>query len=213
MRLFISFHTADQPFAERLQGRLVADRPDLWVFFAPERITAGAYWLPSLEQEIINCDAFVIILGKAVGPWQELEYATALSRWQGRGPPGPGARGKPRIIPVRIVPDAPGLPFLHLLQHLQAEARDVDAVTGSSAAFFFGRENLAADSLLRIADRPPRVLTLIGNSGVGKSSLAHAGVLARLRSQIWPIEAETWPESLGDSRAWLPIVVQPGDTL
>ncbi len=62
-----------------------------------------------------------------------------------------------------------------------------------------------------MARHPDRIVTLIGDSGVGKSSLARAGVLARLKSQLWPLETGGWPAGLRDSRAFLPLVVRPGE--
>jgi hypothetical protein len=54
---------------------------------------------------------------------------------------------------------------------------------------------------------------LLGNSGVGKSSLAQAGVVAALMRQAWP-EAEApaaaWPQVLGDSRRWCFLKLSPG---
>jgi hypothetical protein len=54
---------------------------------------------------------------------------------------------------------------------------------------------------------------LIGNSGVGKSSLAQAGVLAALKRQAWPDEARTpnaWPAAFHDSRQWCFLSLKPG---
>jgi hypothetical protein len=62
-----------------------------------------------------------------------------------------------------------------------------------------------------MASRPNRIVVLIGQSGVGKSSLARAGVLARLKSQILPQPIGTWPQSLRDSRAFMPLIVRPGE--
>jgi hypothetical protein len=54
---------------------------------------------------------------------------------------------------------------------------------------------------------------LIGNSGVGKSSLAQAGVLAALKRQAWPEHAQVrsdWPEVFKDSRRWCYLSLKPG---
>jgi tetratricopeptide (TPR) repeat protein len=81
----------------------------------------------------------------------------------------------------------------------------------ADAAFFFGRENETAAILGLLARRPDRIITLLGQSGVGKSSLSRAGIIARLKSQTWPLAGEAWPLTLSDSRAFLPLVVRPGD--
>ena len=54
---------------------------------------------------------------------------------------------------------------------------------------------------------------LIGNSGVGKSSLAQAGVLAALKRQAWPDNArasEAWPAVFQNSRQWCFLTLKPG---
>jgi hypothetical protein len=53
-------------------------------------------------------------------------------------------------------------------------------------------------------------LALIGNSGVGKSSLAQAGVIAALKRQEWPTGG-AWPTALAESRSWLPLTIRPED--
>src|SRR5262249_45964937 len=55
-----------------------------------------------------------------------------------------------------------------------------------------------------------RVITLVGNSGVGKSSLIEAGVFAALKRREWPSGGE-WPKVLGDSRQWAFLTIRPGE--
>jgi hypothetical protein len=47
---------------------------------------------------------------------------------------------------------------------------------------------------------PDRIVALVGQSEVGKSSLARAGVMARLKSQLWPGPTSSWPAALKDNR-------------
>jgi hypothetical protein len=54
--------------------------------------------------------------------------------------------------------------------------------------YFFGRSVETVEVLNALA-APDRLAVLIGDSGVGKSSLAQAGVLAALKRQAWPEEA------------------------
>lgn len=54
------------------------------------------------------------------------------------------------------------------------------------APFFFGRERAASDIVQR-CQSSPHVVTVIGNSGAGKSSLVFAGVLPQLREDNWLI--------------------------
>ena len=54
---------------------------------------------------------------------------------------------------------------------------------------------------------------LIGNSGVGKSSLAQAGILGALKRQAWPEavgQTAPWPAAFHDSRRWCFLKMQPG---
>ena len=54
--------------------------------------------------------------------------------------------------------------------------------------YFFGRTRETIETLDALAAKG-RLAVLIGNSGVGKSSLAQAGVLAALKRQAWPGDA------------------------
>jgi hypothetical protein len=54
---------------------------------------------------------------------------------------------------------------------------------------------------------------LVINSGVGKSSLAQAGVLTALKRQAWPESADTaldWPVAFQESRRWCFLTLKPG---
>lgn len=236
MRLFLSYSTPDLPVAERLADALAAHRPELTVYFAPRRNRAGAYWMPVLGEELAASDTVLLLMGKWIGPWQELEYYEALRLWR--------KTGRPLIVPAIVAETVPGLHFLdhfHCL-FLDGQAigsaiaailaaldrapgadetadwqvtnpyRGLNAMGTEDAAFFFGREALTVSILDAIHTTPNRVLALVGNSGVGKSSVARAGVIASLRSQLWPGDLNhPWPEYLSDSAYWLAIEVVPGE--
>jgi tetratricopeptide (TPR) repeat protein len=240
MRIFLSYHSPDRARAERLAAGIEKARPGASVFFDQKRILAGAWWQATLAEEIEKADAVVFLLGDATGPWQELEYHHARDlNVKSRG-------ARPRLVPVVTGRQAPGLPFLsqlHLifgpdvdraldavlaaLDQAPAGAGDpawrlmnpykgLPALTAGDGAFFFGREAQTADLLDRLAAAPESLIALVGASGVGKSSLAQAGLLGALRSQLWPkapgvAAASAWPTSLADSRGWLSIVVRPGE--
>jgi hypothetical protein len=54
---------------------------------------------------------------------------------------------------------------------------------------------------------------LLGNSGVGKSSLAQAGVIAALKRRTWPEmpgNLGAWPLAFRNSRKWCFLTVRPG---
>ncbi|MFH0174861.1 trypsin-like peptidase domain-containing protein [Streptomyces cacaoi] len=60
--------------------------------------------------------------------------------------------------------------------------RALRAFTEQDAELFYGRDELAAQIVDRIGDGVP-VISVIGGSGAGKSSLWHAGVVPRLRAR------------------------------
>src|SRR6516225_4567931 len=80
-RWFLSYHSPDQPLAERLKAAI--ERKDLSarVFFAPTHMRAGGSWTAQLAQEIAEANAFILLIGERVGPWQVLEYDEALDKW------------------------------------------------------------------------------------------------------------------------------------
>ena len=85
---------------------------------------------------------------------------------------------------------------------------------GEGQRLFLGRtwETLATLDALQARGRLP---VLIGNSGVGKSSIAQAGVLAALRRQAWPEKArasEAWPAAFQKSRQWCFLTLKPGES-
>jgi hypothetical protein len=236
MRVFVSYHTPDRDAAQRLADGLNARRPDLEFFVAPRVIAAGAYWVPRLGEALEGSDALIFLAGKRVGAWQEIEFQEAFRLAQqperaGRplivpivmGGRAPGLKFFDLF--QQIFADDPAAPdtleaVLKALEGARAEKapawscfnpyKGLPAFTSSDAAFFFGREALTSDTLNLLISEPRRALVLVGNSGVGKSSLAQAGVVAALRSQIWPTGGD-WPMALADSRRWLPLTVRPED--
>ena len=236
MLVFISYHTPDQDKANAVVAALKLRRPGLECYLAPRNITGGAWWVPGIAEAVARADAVLFLAGRRIGPWQELEYyeALRLSR-KGTGRP----RLIP-VVFAEQAPGLPFFAQLHRISTADLVARDtldaieralddalpadatpawqrfqpykgLPALEEADAAFFFGRDAETADILDRMARHPDRIVALIGQSGVGKSSLARAGVLARLKSQLWPLEAGEWPASLRDSRAFLPLVVRPGE--
>ena len=71
MNVFLSYHSRDLQSAEGLTGGLCRERPDLDVFLAPRVLTAGAYWLPRLAEELARTDAMLFLVGERIGPWQD----------------------------------------------------------------------------------------------------------------------------------------------
>jgi tetratricopeptide (TPR) repeat protein len=236
LRVFLSYHSPDREMARRLARALEAQAPGLDVFFDCFDLRAGAFWVPALADAISNADAVIVLLGaRGPGSWQRLEYFEALDR-KAKDPnfpivpvllPNAAARLpflyqlqqlsladptasnalEPLIAALHGAPSpAPEQPWRTVNPY-----RGLLAMTDADADFFFGREQLTTDILERLR-RGERMLALIGNSGVGKSSLAQAGVVAALRRQCWPGgDARDWPSDLRDSRSWLVLTMKPGD--
>ena len=55
--------------------------------------------------------------------------------------------------------------------------RGLVALEEQDADFFFGRERETGEIIDKIIAAPGRLIALVGNSGVGKSSLVQAGVI------------------------------------
>jgi hypothetical protein len=106
-RWFLSYHSTDQPLAERLIASIKGKDPALTVFFAPSSLRAGGAWTTQLADAIAQATAFILLIGDAgVGKWQAPEYYEALDRWAKAEPPFP------LIVVLLEGQTAPGLPFL-----------------------------------------------------------------------------------------------------
>jgi hypothetical protein len=235
-RWFLSYHSPDQNLAERLKASIERKDPISQVFFAPQHNRAGGFWTAQLAQEIAEATAFILLIGeKGIGPWQVLEYDEALDK-RVRSP------DFPLIVVLLEGQTAPGLPFLRRLHWIISSdplseaviGQIFDAASGVSNSpdgrwrhtspyrglaamaeedsdYFFGRTQEIVD-VLNALTSPDRLPVLIGNSGVGKSSLAQAGVLAALKREAWPDQAgpKEWPRAFKNSRRWSFLSFKPG---
>ena len=207
-------------------------------YFSPANLRAGGSWTAQLAQEIAGANAFILLVGEhGVGDWQVLEYDEALDKRV----KSPGFPLIVVLLEGQTAPGLPFLRRLHwIITSDPASERDVarvfDAASGGGARpgelwryaspyrglaameerdsdYFFGRKRETADVLSALAGAPDRLPVLIGNSGVGKSSLAQAGVLAALKRQAWPEEggaSNAWPPAFQDSRQWCFLTLRPG---
>jgi hypothetical protein len=94
-----------------------------------------------------------------------------------------------------------------------APYRGLAAMTEADGDYFFGRAHETAEIVGTLATTPDKLPILLGNSGVGKSSLGQAGVIATLMRQAWPETAEApskWPSAFNASRRWCFLKLQPG---
>jgi tetratricopeptide (TPR) repeat protein len=237
-RWFLSYNSQDFHLAEALEAELRSRDPDIAIFFAPKSLRPGAYWMPTLAKEIGDAAAFVLLVGeKGLGPWQSMEYYEALDRRVKAhnfpvvlvlldGQPAPGLPflrqlhwivtadpGAAKSVAELMNAAAGGAaPSGELWRHT-APYRGLHAMTESDADFFFGRGRETVEVISALAAGPDKLPILLGNSGVGKSSLAQAGVLAAFMRQDWPETAEArppWPQAFNDSRRWCFLKLRPG---
>lgn len=236
MRIFLSYSDANRPQAEQMLGALKGKLPAAEIYFAPARNFVGAYWISALGDELARADAVVLLLGDMVGAWQELEYYEALKRNRELGRPLIAPVALTRNLPGlpfleqfhRLIWTDAGFDTLltNVLAALEGARTEDDgplwrstnpyrglaAMRSEDAAYFFGREKITAEILDCLHTRSDRVITLVGNSGVGKSSIAEAGVLAALRSRLWPGDpGRPWPAGLEGSPSWLHVTIRPGE--
>jgi formylglycine-generating enzyme required for sulfatase activity/cellulose biosynthesis protein BcsQ len=237
-RWFLSYNSSDQLLAERLKAAIERKNPASRVVIAPTHFRAGTFWLPQFAQELSEATGFILLVGEhGVGDWQVLEYYEALDkRGKSRDFPllvilleGQTAPSLPflRLLPWIVTADPAseksivqlidaasggGAPPNELWRYT-APYCGVSAMSESHADFFFGREREIAAVIGALASAPDKLALLIGNSGVGKSSLAQAGVLAALKRQGWSETARfggPWPRALSDSRRWCFVKLKPG---
>jgi formylglycine-generating enzyme required for sulfatase activity len=237
LRWFLSYNSLDQALAERLKVAIERKDPSSSVFFAPRSLGVSGFWSAQLAQQISNVGAFILLVGEGgLSNRQIVEYDEALDR-RVKSP------DFPLVVVLLEGQMLPGLPFLRLLPLVVSSESELDknvtrvlsataygapegerwrhtapyrglaAMTEADSEFFFGRERETVEVIKSLADKPERLPLLLGNSGVGKSSLAQAGVLAALMRQRWPETAEAagaWPHAIGDSRHWCFLTFRPG---
>jgi conflict system STAND superfamily ATPase/TIR domain-containing protein len=238
-RWFLSYHSPDQALAKRLKAAIERKDSASSVFFAPTHLRAGGAWSEQLAQEIAKATAFILLVGAAgIGKWQVPEYDEALDKWvnSGRkfplivvlleGQTAPGLQFLRQLHWI-ITPDpASEAAIARLFDAASGRGsspgerwrytspyRGLEAMEEKDSEYFFGRKRETVDVLSALAGAPDRLPVLIGNSGVGKSSLAQAGVLAALKRQAWPEDAgapKAWPAAFQDSRQWCFLSLTPG---
>jgi hypothetical protein len=206
--VFLSYNSADhgvvEDIARKLRDEGLEPFLDRW-YLAP-----GARWRAKLEDTLSSCKAVAIFVGPGeMGSWQQREVDVALDL-QSRSPnlpvipvllagcePPLGFLRQLTWVDLRTQTRELGIVILAKAARGEAPGPDLqkqlDAVRVSicpyrgllhfreeDAPFFFGRE-AAIDKLMDAVERRPLV-TVVGASGSGKSSVVRAGLVPRLRS-------------------------------
>jgi len=239
LRVFLSYHAPDRAIALALKSAIEGAVPGADVFVDQTHLRHGHLWQPAVSDAIAKAHAFLILVSQRLGDWQKFEYYEARDRKakddsfillpiiiadRAKGP----AANLPGLTLLHWIestePTAPE-PLARIVAPLQAREvtkplepwrtinpyRGLLALEEQDADFFFGRERETGDILGRIVAAPGRLIALLGNSGVGKSSLVQAGVIGSLKRQRWPGGQRAWPEALKGSRAWAYLAMKPGE--
>jgi formylglycine-generating enzyme required for sulfatase activity len=239
-RWFLSYTSQDFALMQALKAAVQRRDADAHIFFAPDSMRAGGFWQQQLADEIAQSTAFVLLVGETgVGPWQVMEYYEALDR-RAKEPDYPLILILSEKTVKRAAPGLPFVRQLHwvLTEDPASEAtvgklidsasgpatrprelwrytrpyRGLEAMTEANSDFFFGRRRETVEVINVLAGERGKLPILLGNSGVGKSSLAQAGVLAALLRQGWPEQvkdAPPWPTVFDRSRHWCFLTLRP----
>ena len=223
--VFLSYRSRDHARVRALADAL-GKHAGLRVFLDRWYLVAGQPWLGALERALTSCRAAAICIGPGeLGPWQQRELCLALDR-QARDPsfrvipvllPGAdpvlGFLGTNMWIDLRDgVGDDEFVALLTAaLRGAPPPAEVADAFQRSrtticpyrgllyfreeDAPFFLGREPVI-DELERTLARASLV-SVVGASGSGKSSVVRAGLVPRLRRSQAPV--------------WEVVTMVPGD--
>lgn len=237
-RWFLSYHSPDQPLAEQLKGAIEREDEGVRVFFAPTSLRVGGRWAPALAEALAEAAAFVMLVtDTGIGPWQQIEYEAALDKHV-NSPDFPiilmllEGQAVPRLSFLKqfhwiVAPDLTSSKEVTRLIEAVASGHDaklgelwrytspyrgLSAMEESDADYFFGRERETVEVVRTLAAESNRLPVLLGNSGVGKSSLAQAGVMATLHRQAWfgRTAPYAWPAAFSNSRRWFFVTLKPG---
>jgi hypothetical protein len=236
-RWFLSYNSKDLALMQGLEAALKQKDPAASIFLAPKSLRVGGFWLPELAKEIAEANVFVLLVGSSgLGAWQVIEYYEALDRrviqqgfrvilllLDGQAAPGlpflrqlhwittPDPSSEKCIAQLLDAVNGDGTAPGELWRHT-APYRGLVSMTEADTDFFFGRGSETAEVIAALAAAPDKLPVLIGNSGVGKSSVAQAGVLAALMRQAWPEgKSGAWPHAFADSRRWCVLKLRPGN--
>ena len=232
-RWFLSYNSQDLALTQAFEDALRRKDAEAQVFFAPKSLRAGGYWLKQLADEIAQANAFVLLIGeKGLGRWQFDEYCEARDRRVPvvlvllEGQPAPGLPMLRQLHWIVTAEPASEHTVARVLASTESDStqpqelwrhtapyRGLAAMTELDVDFFFGRNTETVEVIKALAAAQSELPILLGNSGVGKSSLAQAGVLAALVRQAWPEavgNACAWPQPFSDSRRWCVLKLKPG---
>jgi hypothetical protein len=110
--VFLSYSRTDSAAAETLRARL--KEAGLNAFLDRYGLPAGEPWQPQLERVLTSCRALVVLIGNALGQWQEREIQLGLDRQASAETVGPPFPVIPVLLPRLRKDDMPVGRFLNL---------------------------------------------------------------------------------------------------
>lgn len=237
MKIFLSYKRTDLDAARAFRETLRLQRPDWRIYFDLDQLRAGAFGTEHLDRALQEAEAFVFLIGETIGDWQRMEYASAIQR-RVREPSLPicvvmlpagrrdglafmetitqiemGETGSPEAL-ARMLGGIEERPQQQPeLWRLVSPYPGLSALGVENASFLYGRDQDLDRLLDRLAQEGnPGILTILGDSGVGKSSFVKAGLFAALlrESRRHGETGADWPAALKGSRRWLMASLRPG---
>ena len=216
--VFLSYNGADRAIVRRVARRLLQEGIQPW--FDKYSLTPGMGWQDQLAARLKDCRACAVFVGgQPIVGWERNEMELALDRAARDRDfrvfpvllPGvnvfdssvlPDFLGLQEWVDLRDDPESATAiqsiinatrgvalrPPLTVSDGRQCPYRGLGVFEEEHAPFFFGR-GAQVQRLLEVL-RQGRFLAVIGQSGVGKSSLVRAGLLARLQTGALPGSAD-----------------------
>jgi len=217
-RLFLSYSSRDRDAVVAIRRALAAR--NINTFFDRDDLTPGQPWFDELEAALQNAQAAAVFIGRdGLGSVQKREMQFALARQANAEYSDHKFPVVPVLLPDADSDTVSGFLALNTWVDLRRSVEDAEALTRLASVFrqqvheqpqqsplaicpfrglnafreedaqlYFGRETVSKELFDKLLRRD--VVTLIGRSGSGKSSVAQAGLLPLLRRAKPP--ARTW---------------------
>ena len=214
--LFLSYNSQDHEAVADMRQQLLQLPQPLNTFIDRESLTLGKRWFEEIQDALLDSRAVAVFYGKhGLGRWQNLEMILALDLQATTDTdadilvipillPGADLNHAPRFLLLNsyldlrsghspqsltrlaqaVLRQPTTLDSLPAHHELRNPYRGLDYFREEDAPLFFGRDQVAQKLLNKV--NSAQLITLVGNSGTGKSSVVRAGLIPLLRKQHIP---------------------------
>ena len=214
--LFLSYNSQDHEAVADMRQQLLQLPQPLNTFIDRESLTLGKRWFEEIQDALLDSRAVAVFYGKhGLGRWQNLEMILALDLQATTDTdadilvipillPGADLNNAPRFLLLNsyldlrsghspqsltrlaqaVLRQPTTLDSLPAHHELRNPYRGLDYFREEDAPLFFGRDQVAQKLLNKV--NSAQLITLVGNSGTGKSSVVRAGLIPLLRKQHIP---------------------------